>query len=396
MSARLFAAVFGVALALAGPGVAQAQVTPGSLDLGPTTTVARGVQLQTFTLNASHGDVEGDLLRIDLRTAHVGLLSSGAVASRDQISHLADAEHAVAGVNADFFNINQTNATVGPVISHGQPIKAAVPLAQRYGPALPPGTTTSDVIGVGVDGRARLGRLELAGAVTAHGVRLPLAGLNQYALREGGIGAFTQDWGSFSRERATCGSDTDREAPCSTDTAEVTVRRGVVTSVATAPGSGPIPRDTVVLVGREGGADQLRALAVGQRVQVHYGLVPQGTLPFDFAVGGYPILRGGAPLAGVDDVVSAPRTSAGVSADGRTMYLLTVDGPGELAGGLTVAELANVMSEVGAAAAMNLDGGGSSTLVARAPGDRTVTVQNDPSDSTGERAVSNGIGVFAS
>ena len=39
---------------------------------------------------------------------------------------------------------------------------------------------------------------------------VPLGGLNQYALPVGGVGAYTSRWGTASRARATCGTDTVR------------------------------------------------------------------------------------------------------------------------------------------------------------------------------------------
>jgi exopolysaccharide biosynthesis protein len=110
-------------------------------------------------------------------------------------------------------------------------------------------------------------------------------------------------------------------------------------------------------------------------------------------VGAPGILRGGQPLAGLDDTALAPRTSAGVSADGKRLYLLTVDGRSEASQGLTLLELADLMRRLGADDAVNLDGGGSSTLVARDAGDRRVTVENVPSDGA-ERPVPNAVGVF--
>ncbi len=218
------------------------------------------------------------VLSVDLGNPHVrvDLLYPGAVASRAQVSRMADAQGAVAGVNGDFFNITETQhpgveatgASVGPAIAAGRTLKAAVPDGQRFGPALPPGATTEDVFGVGTDGRARLDRLALDGSIRTSETRLPLGGLNQYALPVGSVGAFTSEWGSVSRVRATCGTDTDRAAPCSTDTYEVTVRDGRVVSAADTPGNGPIAAGTTVLVGREAGAQQLRKFFAGEPVEV--------------------------------------------------------------------------------------------------------------------------------
>jgi hypothetical protein len=360
-------------------------------------TIAPGVRHRELEGEAvtTERPVVGDLIEIDLRNPRVSLdlLYPGAVADRRPVSELADTAGAVAAVNGDFFNINETNAPVGPAIAGGRDLKGPVPVGQRFGPGAP-GLSTEDVFGVGVDRVGRLDRLRLrAAALTGDGT-IRLDGLNQYAIRVGGIGAFTPDWGSATRKRSTCGTDTDRSAPCSENTTEVVVTGGVVTSVSDDPGTGAIPRGTVVLVGREAGAAVLRdELAVGERVRLHHDLVPAGRRPFAFAVGAPRILRDGQPLAGLDDVALAPRTSAGISADGRRLYLLTVDGRSEASQGLTLLELAELMGRLGADDAVNLDGGGSSTLVAREPGDRQVTVENVPSDGA-ERPVPNAVGVF--
>lgn len=380
-------------------GAAPAGAVQGRVQLAP------GVQYQQFDIQAAKGVTHAHVLSVDLRNPRVGvgLLYPGAVAARAPVSQLADAQGAVGGVNGDFFNITETQhpgveatgASVGPAIAQGRALKAAVPDGQRFGPALPPGTSTQDVLGVGADRRARLDGLALDGWIRTPEERLPLGGLNQYALPVGSIGAFTEDWGSVSRVRATCGTDTDRAAPCSTDTYEVTISAGRVVSAADTPGSGPIAAGTTVLVGREAGAQQLRKFFTGERVVVRHRLVAASSwIPYRFALGGYPVLDDGQPLPGLDNATSAVRTAVGIANGGRRLLLLAVDGAAEYRTGLTIAEVADVMRKLGSVDAFSLDGGGSSTLVARDPGASAVSVRNHPSGGA-ERPVPNGIGVFS-
>ncbi|MGW0734854.1 phosphodiester glycosidase family protein [Streptomyces sp. NPDC002851] len=388
--------------ALAGVALVGAPAAGASSSLR---AVAHGVTYRTVDLTTSHGPVRAHVVTVDLRARGVraGLLYPGFVGARQSVSQMADATGAVAGVNGDFFNIIETQhpgveatgAPVGPTVAGGRQLKGAVPLGQRFGPALPPGTDTREVIGVGIDGRARLGRLTLRGALRMPWGRMPLGGLNQYALPVGSVGAFTSDWGSVSRLRSTCGTDTDRGAPCSTDTHEVTVRHGRVVATADAPGAGPIARGETVLVGREAGAQKLRKLAVGERVGMWHRLVPEGSrVPYRFALGGYPVLRDGRPLAGLDGLTPAVRSATGISDGGRRLHLVALDGSPEFRKGLTIAEVADFMRRLGASDAFSLDGGGSSTLVTRDPGAPGVTVRNNPAGGI-ERPVPNGIGVFA-
>ena len=265
---------------LAGGGMAgapPAAAADTSLRRSAAVSVAPGVAYGEFRMTVPRGTVHGHLLTVDLADPRVSvdLLYPGAVGARSPVSQLAAQRRAVGAVNGDFFNITETQhpgvqatgASVGPAVASGRQLKGAVPDGQRFGPAMPPGATTEDVIGVGYDRRARLDRLTLRGAVLTGEGALPLRGLNQYALPVGGIGAYSAQWGPASRVRATCGTDTDRAAPCSTETAEVTVRHGRVTAVGEVPGAGGVAVGSVVLVGREEGARQLRTLRIGEPVQ---------------------------------------------------------------------------------------------------------------------------------
>ncbi|MEU8620603.1 phosphodiester glycosidase family protein [Streptomyces sp. NPDC048623] len=367
--------------------------------------LAPGVAYRSYEMSAENGTVRVHLLSVDLGTegVEVDLLHPGAVAARAPLSELADARGAVAGVNGDFFNISEvqhpgveaTGAPVGPAIAEGRELKAAVPDGQRFGPALPPGTSTREIFGVGTDHRARMGRLVLDGTVTDPAGEFPLGGLNQYALPVGSVGVFTPEWGAASRARAVCGTDTARAAACTAETYEVTVRGGQVVAVADTPGSGPVAEGTEVLVGREEGARRLRALAVGDPVRVRHGLVAEGSsVPYRFAVGGFPLLRDGTALPGLDAVTAAVRTAAGITDGGRGLLLMALDGSPGLRVGMTVAEVAALLAGAGASEGFSLDGGGSSTLVGRTADEPSVTVRNHPSGGV-ERPVPNGIGVLA-
>ncbi len=127
-------------------------------------------------------------------------------------------------------------------------------------------------------------------------------------------------------------------------------------------------------------------------------------ISFERPVGGiYNALSGNAWLvrrgkaAALEAGEPAPRTAAGLSKNGRYLYLVVVDGrqPG-YSEGLTLPELAALLVELGAATAINLDGGGSSTL-ARA-GRLGPAVLNSPvhrGRPGRERPVGNHLGVFA-
>ncbi|MDR1100528.1 MAG: phosphodiester glycosidase family protein [Treponema sp.] len=69
-----------------------------------------------------------------------------------------------------------------------------------------------------------------------------------------------------------------------------------------------------------------------------------------------------------------PRSAAGISADGKFLYLLVIDGrrPGSV--GATEAETGIILRQLGAAEGINLDGGGSTSLALRFPDGRVRPV----------------------
>ncbi|MDB6069676.1 MAG: hypothetical protein JWL81_847 [Verrucomicrobiales bacterium] len=74
------------------------------------------------------------------------------------------------------------------------------------------------------------------------------------------------------------------------------------------------------------------------------------------------ILSGGKTVA--TDLALHPRTAAGLSADGRTMWLLVVDGrQAGYSEGCTTVEMAEWFRDMGAVSGINLDGGGTTTMV---------------------------------
>lgn len=87
-----------------------------------------------------------------------------------------------------------------------------------------------------------------------------------------------------------------------------------------------------------------------------------------------------------------PRTAVGVTADGRTLIILAIDGrQPAYSVGVTLPELADLMIELGAHNALNLDGGGSTSFyLHRADG---TIVSNHPSDGHW-RPVANHLGVW--
>lgn len=89
-----------------------------------------------------------------------------------------------------------------------------------------------------------------------------------------------------------------------------------------------------------------------------------------------------------------PRTTAGISKDGRYLILMVIDGrqPG-WSEGTTLYETAEWMRKLGAYDAINFDGGGSTAMVIEGPDGKPEEL-NRPSGKV-ERRVANHLGVYA-
>ena len=361
------------------PDVAIAPPGEGLVTRRQDTPVAPGVNYTSFDRLDARGWLRGDILVADLDAGGVTVdyLNPGTVSGREVLSQQAARKGAIAGVNGDFFDINDTGAPLGIGIE-----RDADGGAGRFvnGPA----AGHNDTAVIDANGLGRIAQVFLAGTATDDDAsKVELTNLNSPSVIAGGIGLYTPQWGAAARTRTVDGLPTVRE---------VILRDGVVVSSATTPGTTPLAANELALIGRDAGAGALTAFEPGEKVEVKYG--PRADAA-DVAVG----LSGNIQLArdgqilNVDDTALHPRTAIGFSADGRRMVLLTVDGRMVDSRGLTERELARLMLDLGSDDVLNLDGGGSSTMLTRLPGEATPEVVNKPSDG-GERLTPNGLGLL--
>lgn len=349
--------------------------------------VAPGVTLRSFDRYGPDGYtgaptwLQADSLAVDLtKGTTVDYLFPGQVAQGEPLSVQAERTGAVAAVNGDFFDINNSTAPLGVGVRSGELVQSPDSSPTWRGSAA---IFTPEGIG-------SIGEVFFEGTIDLPGPDdLPLDGVNKPTLNAGAIEAFTPLWGTYCRCRATQGA---------TEVTEVEVVDNVVTAVRAQAGDGAIAANTLMLVGREGGAAALRGLAVGDHVEVDYQARTEQGQRIHAAVNGRQLLvvNGVAQKASSgNNVPAAPRTAVGFSQDGRKMFLLTADGrQSAFAEGLGLDELATMMIELGAYHAVNLDGGGSTTMVAREPGSATGQVENRPSDGA-QRRVPNGLALYA-
>jgi hypothetical protein len=337
--------------------------------------VVPGVRYESWEEQSVRGEVVGHLLRVDNDAAGVRLNYASMATSRDRAPLtrlLSRTGRAVAGVNGDFFDIDDTGAPRG--------------VAVRNGDALG-GPSAGWVQSFSVLGARdpRIGVTQVWARV-ARRPALQFGGVNIPTVPPDRIVLYTPRWGEAAGRSVVGDAPPDR-------THQVVVRDGRVVSSSRTLTSGHPVRGRL-LVGRGTGAEQLRGLKLGTRVRISYGVkpirTPQGSVVPRVAIGGnLQLVRDGVVVAH-DDTEMHPRTAVGIDEDGGRILLVVIDGRSATSRGHTLLELAQLMVELGAESALNLDGGGSSTLAARRDG--AIRVHNTPSDGT-QRPVPNGIAV---
>ncbi|MDO8184330.1 phosphodiester glycosidase family protein [Conexibacter sp. JD483] len=338
-----------------------------SESLGP------GISVHHLKTLESGGWFDYQLLTARLENGLVttDLLSGDAVTDAGPISRKANRVGAIAGVNGDFFDIDNTRAPQNFAIRGGELLKSA-----NYG-------LNSPLTGVTRDGIGQLVSTALEAKVTFGGADHAVATINT----PGGVPA-----GAFRVYTSKWGASISRAGGNPTNVAEALVTDGKVVSVSEGAGTGEIPAGSFYLVGREAAADAVRALRAGDELRLDYTLSGDVAKQLQFAVGGNEVLIRDGRVVATDGSVH-PRTAIGFKDGGRTLLLFVADGRQTQTLGMTTVKVAQILADAGAESAMNLDGGGSTTLVGRHLGDSAVSVFNTPSDGY-ERSDPNGVGLF--
>lgn len=345
--------------------------------------IAPGLDQIEYERLGTEGRQQLHILRVALADSnlYVDYIGNDAVTAPGTVTEFVEQRGAIAGINGDFFDINNSSAPLGVAISRDQGIMKSADAYRESAAAF------------SESGLGRVAKLLIEGSVTTPAGALDLYGINTLGASASAVTVYNAHWGTHTRLRAI---------PDGTQGVEVIVGAdGTVRSAAATPDSSPLGAGEMALVTIDGGASAaaLRALKTGDPVAVEYRLDPQNA-DIRAAVSGHPtseppMLEDGVIGEAVSPYMRErhPRTGVGFTSDGRTAFFVVADGRRTDAAGLTVPELAQLMLDLGARTAINLDGGGSSQMNTRLPGDTVSSVRNTPSDGY-ERRDANGLGIF--
>ncbi|RQX16026.1 multidrug transporter, partial [Micromonospora chalcea] len=173
------------------PAVALAGVEPaGGLETAKSTRpVAPGLSLTSFDRYDAAGWLRADALTADLGGGlTVDYVNSGEVTRDEPLRAAVDRSRAVAAVNGDFFDINNSGAAQGVGIRSGELVQS--PIAGH-----------PNAVGISAQGIGRVVEVGFEGAATLPTGPVPLTQFNNMVQRDG-VGVFTPLWGSYTRKRA--------------------------------------------------------------------------------------------------------------------------------------------------------------------------------------------------
>lgn len=357
-------------LALLPWSIAPAPPFPAIETQAPThSMIAPGVEYAEYDLLTLSGPLSIHVVALDPRRpdlrivdalAHDRLISSG-----ESVASMAVRLDAVAGINGDYFDIGQTNQPLGLVVD------AAALLRQPLDRVA--FTLTKD-------GRARLATETFAGTLQIGTQTYPVDGWNAYPPPGGGISLILPSFG-----RVPPNDDISLYAleALGSSSSEMTYRLGPASDNTQSQ-----PPGSYLAIG----LNAYGSFAVppqGATLAIRAHLAPIRLRTLQVAIGGGPrLLRASRPaLASAGPVFAQPIPSSGlgITANGDVL-LVEVDGRDPVHSiGLTRPQFTALFRALGATDAMALDGGGSSTLVARLPGEAAPGVLGRPSDGRGRR-----------
>lgn len=348
-------------------------------DAATLTEVAPGVAYGDYEMLTADGPLSVRVLAIDLSepTVRVGamLAQDRLVSQGEPVSSMAGRSGAVAGINGDYFDINQTNQPLNILVQNGR--LERMPM-QRW------------AIAIDRNKVARFAEFSIAVSAQIGAVTVPVRTVNDWPPG-GRVVLMTPDFGAL---RAAPNVTELQLEPTNGTPPFATYRiTGIADNSLTQPPGyyltiGPIAYGTFALP-NTGDAIAVTSTSAAALTDLQA------------AIGGGPLLvQNGRWYADPDGpstgefATHMPASGVAATNDGR-LLVFEIDGrQPALSIGVLQPQLAALMIAFGANTGMQFDGGGSATIVARMPGDTTATVRNSPSDGM-ERRVADGLFVYS-
>ncbi|MGM9551173.1 MAG: phosphodiester glycosidase family protein [Clostridia bacterium] len=344
--------------------------------------VSKGITYQSSDTFSTDGWVKADILKVDLTDPDLELkvlTSPNGTSSLSTVKKMAEHYDTKAAVNGDFFNMLQGETNMlGMVYQDGELIST-------------PSKDNFVSFAVTEDNRVIFDYFTFHGMLYAENTSLTqnssceLYQINKRPITTGGITMITSAWGESV------------SVPIN-NYAMVTEPYGdnkyKMTSFSWGGESVSIPDGGAVFIANYAVNGFLNAnFAIGDIIRVETSISPDVAKIKEASGGNTLIVKNGIVCPFTSNVSGkAQRTGMGLSQDGNTLYLVTVDGRQTNVKGFDQTDLARFMISLGCYSAINLDGGGSTTMVVQ---NSTTGEQEVKNTVSSLRSVSTSVGVIS-
>lgn len=336
--------------------------------------ISTGITLTKAEVFYSDHNISYSYIKADLSNKNVGLTllksENGADNAETNAALALSEEDVVASLNADFFShVGSKTNSLGIEIKNGEMLQS---------PINPQTMATVSL----TDDEILMGYLDFHIMVVAPNWEYKeIRHLNKHTSYYGDILMFTSEFnGGYS------------PAPGG-EVLEVVVEDGKVKEFRRNEPPCLIPENGCVLAVSEGSSMFFsNNFEIGDEIKFDYYITPD-IKDSDLAFGGGAVLVSeGVPLKTFSHNVTGynPRSAIGISKDGKTLYLVAVNGRQEESRGMSMTELASLMAELGCDSAVNLDGGGSTSMLASTIWNEKIHTVNSPTET---RRIINAIGL---
>ena len=363
--------------------------------LGEIKTVVHGVTLEQILtvspdkqlINVVKIDLSNSDISIGVALADKNTMVSGKLTGKQPISTITKNNNAIVGINADYFIMESFRDPLNLCIVNGQLISE--PEYNRSVIAFDENKKVYFDVPIW-DSKIYL----------SNGNTYNLSGMNRYR-NQGEFILYTDEWGKTTKSKYVACDILLRPEDNNNSIRAGENKRFVVEAVYENSTNPAIPEGKFILSGGGKQAEILKSnINVGDNLSINFNLKSASSVPWEniiSAAGGGPMLvkNGKISVTGVSEkfdnfIVNTPnpRSGIGLSQDGKTLIIVSLDGRQSHSEGLSLNNFAKVMLNAGAYTAMNLDGGGSTALSIAG------LIVNSPSGIS-ERSVANAILVYS-
>ncbi len=344
--------------------------------------VSSGVTYKNLKRLTTDGWLNINILKVDLTDKYVKLdmlTSSDGLYTLDTVKNQATNSNAVAAINADFFSWDGKY--------NGYPVGFTMKDGEISSSAYYKNATAETMASLLIDSKNSIFygyvKMEEMKISNDKGESMQIAEINKISADYLTPVIFTRAFGEKSPGNSKLW-----------DMVEFVVEDDELKEIRDCMEGATIPKNGYVICARLDNAYNIKCmLNIGDRVNLDIKTnIGADDIETAFS-GGAMLVSDGEALLNQTHTISGyqPRSAIGSSKDGKTLYMVAVDGRG-ISKGVTQVELAYLMAEIGCYNAINFDGGGSTYMVGRLAGTDSLSTLNVPTES---RRVVNSLGVLS-